>query len=164
MSLIVPPPMRPKVDFLLKKTREEGLDFRLFKGLVDPWDQARWWRSLWLYWFSNVDSTMILIELNGERQLVLSLDGYEGATVIKEGVDEQPSDFHKLDDKGAWVLDEDAEHEGLMAAANSDVDARIEFLEHRLAEMEATMQVMVPMVEQASGVNLETGEALPKEG
>lgn len=45
MSLILPPPMRPKLDFLLKKTKEEGLDFRVFKGIVDPWTQARWWRQ-----------------------------------------------------------------------------------------------------------------------
>lgn len=45
MALIVPPPMRPKIDFLLKKTRAEGLDFRVFKGLVDPWVQAKWWRQ-----------------------------------------------------------------------------------------------------------------------
>lgn len=45
MTLIVPPAMRPKVDFLLKKTRELGLDFHVFKGVVDPWTQARQWRQ-----------------------------------------------------------------------------------------------------------------------
>jgi peptidoglycan L-alanyl-D-glutamate endopeptidase CwlK len=45
VKVVLPSLMRPKVDFLLKRTREVGLDFRPFKGLVDPWTQAKNWRQ-----------------------------------------------------------------------------------------------------------------------
>jgi hypothetical protein len=53
---------------------------------------------------------VILIELNGERQLVESLDGYDGCTVVAEGVDAPPSDHCQFVD-GAWLEDEDARAE-----------------------------------------------------
>lgn len=51
---------------------------------------------------------MILIDHNGERMLVLSLDGHPGATVVNPSVGKAPSDFCKLDPTGKWVEDADA--------------------------------------------------------
>lgn len=51
---------------------------------------------------------MILVEINGERMLVKSLSGHDGATVIRKSVPEQPSPFHRLTNAGTWVEDADA--------------------------------------------------------
>ena len=50
---------------------------------------------------------MILIEHNGERQLVHSLDGYAGCKVIARNVKPPPHD-HYTWSKGKWVEDADA--------------------------------------------------------
>lgn len=49
--------------------------------------------------------TYILIEHNGERQLVKSLAGHEGCKVIKDRVPEPPSPHCTLCPKGKWVAD-----------------------------------------------------------
>jgi hypothetical protein len=49
---------------------------------------------------------MILIEHDGERLLVESLEGYDGATVIAENVPLPPSEFCTWN--GEWVEDEEA--------------------------------------------------------
>lgn len=104
---------------------------------------------------------MFLIEeLNGDRQLVTSLDGIGDAKVVNDDVPEPPSDWHFLDEAGVWVLDEQAEHDGLLAAAHADKDALIAELSTRLAEMEATMMVLVPIVEQSTGLDIGSGELL----
>jgi hypothetical protein len=59
---------------------------------------------------------MILIELDGERQLVESLDGYAGWAVIEKDVDLPPSDYCARVD-GAWVEDTAAKDAGEQAAA-----------------------------------------------
>jgi hypothetical protein len=50
---------------------------------------------------------MILIEHNGERLLVNSLDGHEGCKVIEQDVEEQPHD-HCRRENGRWVEDTEA--------------------------------------------------------
>jgi len=77
---------------------------------------------------------MILIELNGEQQLVESLDGYDGCTVIEKDVEPPPSDYCARVD-GVWVEDQ-AEKEvgnrdaGLAAMSRADlmavIDAKID--------------------------------------
>lgn len=48
---------------------------------------------------------MILIEFNGERQLVESLEGYEGATIIAENVPaEGTSPLDEIQDDGSWGI------------------------------------------------------------
>jgi hypothetical protein len=46
---------------------------------------------------------MFLIEVNGERQFVFSLDGYEGVTVVAEDI-EPPSDPDAELVEGQWVV------------------------------------------------------------
>lgn len=52
--------------------------------------------------------TFILIERDGERQLVKSLDGCEGWKVVKSRVPEQPTPHCYLCPKGKWVDDPEA--------------------------------------------------------
>jgi len=49
--------------------------------------------------------TYMLIEEAGERMLVKSLDGHDGAIVIADRVPEPPSPNHRLDATGKWVVD-----------------------------------------------------------
>lgn len=52
--------------------------------------------------------TYLLIERDGERQLVKSLDGYEGWAVVKDRVPEPPTPHAKLNAEGAWAEDAEA--------------------------------------------------------
>lgn len=74
---------------------------------------------------------MILIEHEGERQLVHSLDGYDGCKVIAKNVDPPPHD-HCTWAKGKWVEDAAAK----VAAdhrARLNVMTRGELVEHLLS-------------------------------
>jgi hypothetical protein len=73
---------------------------------------------------------MILIELNGDRQLVDSLDGYDGWSVVADGIDPPPSD-HCHFEGGQWVEDETAKAAAdreaeFNAMSKSDLVAMIE--------------------------------------
>jgi hypothetical protein len=104
---------------------------------------------------------MILIELNGESQLVGSLDGYDGWTVVEKELDPPPSDHCTLVD-GVWVEDADAKAaadraselgsmtrpdlvamiEGLIA----DQAARVDSLQTQVDEVAATVGTATPSV------------------
>lgn len=102
---------------------------------------------------------MILFELNGEKQLVGDDSSIpEGATILAVDIEVQPSDFHELID-GKWSLNAErkAEAERMEAIINAGPEGRFEELQARLAELEAMVQVMAPMVELASGMSIETG-------
>lgn len=102
-----------------------------------------------------------LIELNGERQLVESLDGYADWNVEGEDVPVPPHDHCALVD-GAWVVDAPAlaEAERIAAIRSQDPVTMHDELQARIAELEATVQVMGPMLEMVTGISLETGEEL----
>lgn len=48
---------------------------------------------------------MILIEHDGEKMLVESIEGHEGCTVLCDHVDDAPHDHCTLCDDGEWVED-----------------------------------------------------------
>lgn len=102
-----------------------------------------------------------LIEKDGERQCVTSLDGYADWTVLAEGEAAVPVDFATFVN-GAWLVDEAAKAEAERKAAilAADPIGRFDELQARIAELEAMVQVMAPLVEQTSGVSLETGAPL----
>ena len=67
---------------------------------------------------------MILIDHNGERMLVLNLNGHPGATVINPSVANQPAPFFKLDPTGKWIEDATAkENARLKAMSRADLIA-----------------------------------------
>jgi len=76
---------------------------------------------------------MIYIEIDGERQLVASLDGYEGAKVIETDVAAAPSHQAKRE-AGTWVEDADAKAKAKLEAKLLNM-SRLEFLEYILAEV-----------------------------
>lgn len=76
---------------------------------------------------------MILIELNGERQLVKSLDGCEGCKVIERDVEASPSDFAKREG-GSWVEDTEAKSTAKRNAKLLKM-TRAEFMDHILSEV-----------------------------
>lgn len=102
-----------------------------------------------------------LIEKNGERCHVESLNGYEDWTVVAEGEAARPVDFANFVD-GLWLVDEAAKAEAERKAAilAADPVGRFDELQARIAELEAMVQVMAPLVEQTSGVSIETGGPL----
>ena len=73
---------------------------------------------------------MILIEHNGERQLVHSLDGHDGCKVIAKNVEPPPHD-HCTWSKGKWVEDAAAKAEA-DHRARLNAMTRAELVEHLL--------------------------------
>lgn len=78
---------------------------------------------------------MILIELNGERQLVESLDGYKGCSIIEKNVDHPPHE-HCYRSEGRWIEDLEAKDQ---AAEHARLHAmsRGELVEHILRRVRA---------------------------
>ena len=76
---------------------------------------------------------MILIEKGGERQLVESLDGYDGWKVVERDVDRPPSTFAKREG-GKWVEDTEAKEK---AERNAKLEkmTRAELVDHILDEV-----------------------------
>jgi hypothetical protein len=62
--------------------------------------------------------TYILIEHNGERALVKSLNGHDGCKVIRERVPEPPSDHCRLCPKGTWNEDAEAKEQARIERMN----------------------------------------------
>ena len=56
--------------------------------------------------------TYMLIEKDGKRQLVKSLNGHEGWTVVKDRVPDPPSSHHHLTAEGTWAEDAEAKERG----------------------------------------------------
>lgn len=48
---------------------------------------------------------MILIEHDGEKMLVDSLDGHDGCTVLCDHVEDAPHDHCSMCDDGEWIED-----------------------------------------------------------
>jgi hypothetical protein len=80
-----------------------------------------------------------LVEKNGERQHVVSLDGYEDWTVLAEGANSRPVDHADWNPTAKrWVVNPGLQAAAMrVAAANAmsraELLARIEALEARLA-------------------------------
>jgi len=95
-----------------------------------------------------------LIELKGERQLVESLDGYDGWTVVEKGVDLPPSD-HCTRVKGKWVEDAFAKalaEQAAELAAMSRVDM-VTMIEGLIATQAARVDSLQTQVEAAVPVS-----------
>jgi len=102
---------------------------------------------------------MFLIEIDGERQLVGSLDGCDGCTVIAEGVARQDEAYARLAtartiewDGSAWAGDPIAKTEaerraGLRAMSKAEI---VDFFESELAKQAAELERLAASVEALS--------------
>ena len=99
---------------------------------------------------------MILIDFNGEQQLVESIDGYEGCTVIAEDVGAPPSDHCTFAD-GAWVEDTAAKAAAEQAAQLNTLSKAelVQMLQTSINEQASridTLTTQVATVADAAGV------------
>lgn len=81
---------------------------------------------------------MILIEHNGERQLVESLRGYRGCKVIERDV-EHPPHAHCRREDGRWVEDEEAKR-AADERARLNCLSRTELVEHIMKLVEERLR------------------------